>query len=84
MINKTVDIKIDLEARQVALFVQIANQFSSKVYMQLKNLKVNAKSIMGMMSVGAISGDRLELSVDGEDENEAIVVLENFLTGKES
>ncbi|RRD95138.1 HPr family phosphocarrier protein [Clostridiales bacterium COT073_COT-073] len=83
MISKTIEIKIDLEARQVALFVQMANQFSSKVYMQLRNLKVNAKSIMGMMSVGAIAGDQLELSIDGEDEQEAIVALENFLVGKE-
>lgn len=83
MTNKTVEIAIDLEARQVALFVQIANQFSSKIYMQLKNLKVNAKSIMGMMSVGAVAGDRLELFVDGADEAEAIVALEKFLQGKE-
>mgnify|MGYP000948257923 CR=1 FL=1 len=83
MTKKTIEIKIDLEARQVALFVQIANQFSSKVYMQLKNLKVNAKSIMGMMSVGAIVGDRLELSADGADEAEAIPALESFLLGKE-
>lgn len=83
MTNRTVEIAIDLEARQVALFVQIANQFSSKIYMQLKNLKVNAKSIMGMMSVGAVAGDRLELFVDGADEAEAIVALEKFLQGKE-
>ena len=83
MTKKTIEIKIDLEARQVALFVQMANQFSSKVYMQLKNLKVNAKSIMGMMSVGAIVGDRLELSADGADEAEAIPALESFLLGKE-
>lgn len=83
MINKSIEINIDLEARQVALFVQIANQFSSKVYLQLKNLKVNAKSIMGMMSVGAIAGDQLELAADGADEQEAIVALENFLLGKE-
>ena len=83
MTKKTIEIKIDLEARQVALFVQIANQFSSKVYMQLKNLKVNAKSIMGMMSVGATVGDRLELSADGADEAEAIPALESFLLGKE-
>jgi len=83
MTKKTIEIKIDLEARQVALFVQIANQFSSKVYMQLKNLKVNAKSIMGMMSVGAIVGDRLELSADGADEAEAIPALESFLLGRE-
>lgn len=83
MTNRTVEIAIDLEARQVALFVQIANQFSSKIYMQLKNLKVNAKSIMGMMSVGAVAGDRLELFVDGVDEAEAIVALEKFLQGKE-
>lgn len=83
MTKKTIEIKIDLEARQVALFVQMANQFSSKVYMQLKNLKVNAKSIMGMMSVGAIAGDQLELLADGVDEQEVIPALENFLLGKE-
>lgn len=83
MTKKTIEIKIDLEARQVALFVQMANRFSSKVYMQLKNLKVNAKSIMGMMSVGAIVGDQLELSADGADEAEAIFALESFLLGKE-
>jgi phosphocarrier, HPr family len=83
MTKKTIEIKIDLEARQVALFVQMANQFSSKVYMQLKNLKVNAKSIMGMMSVGAIVGDQLELSADGADEAEVIPALENFLLGRE-
>lgn len=83
MTKKTIEIKIDLEARQVALFVQKANQFSSKVYMQLKNLRVNAKSIMGMMSVGAITGDRLELSADGADEAEAIPALESFLLGEE-
>ena len=83
MTKKTIEIKIDLEARQVALFVQMANQFSSKVYMQLKNLKVNAKSIMGMMSVGAIVGDQLELSADGADEAEAIPALESFLLGRE-
>lgn len=83
MVNKVVETNLDLEARQVALFVQIANQFSSKIYLQFKNLKVNAKSIMGMMSVGAIAGDKLELFVDGADEAEAIVALENFLLGKE-
>lgn len=83
MNKKAIEIKIDLEARQVALFVQIANQFSSSIYIQLKNLKVNAKSIMGMMSVGAIAGDKLELSVDGPDEAEAIEALEKFLIGKE-
>lgn len=83
MITKVIQSNIDLEARQVALFVQIANQFSSKVYLQLRNLKVNAKSIMGMMSIGAVAGDELELFVDGTDENEAVVALENFLLGKE-
>lgn len=83
MTTKVIQSNIDLEARQVALFVQIANQFSSKVYLQLRNLKVNAKSIMGMMSIGAVAGDELELFVDGTDENEAVVALENFLLGKE-
>lgn len=84
MIQKEVQLHIDLEARQVALFVQIANQFNSKVYIHFNNLKINAKSIMGMMSVGGAKGESMNLIVEGEDEEQAVISLENFLSGKES
>ena len=45
---------------------------------------VNAKSIMGMMSLGTIKGAEIELVVDGEDEKEAVAALKEFLTTEET
>ena len=54
MIQKSIQIKLEtgLEARPVAMLVQVASQFESTVYLGSDNKKVNAKSIMGMMSMG--------------------------------
>jgi len=58
MTEKKVMVKIasGLEARPVALFVQVASQFQSSIYVSMQNKKVNAKSIMGMMSLGILEG----------------------------
>ena len=60
MIQKAIQIKLEegLEARPVAMLVQVASQFESTVYINSEDRKVNAKSIMGMMSLGLASGDR--------------------------
>ena len=71
-----------IEGRPIALLVQEASQYASKVYIQVDNKKINAKSIMGMMTLGLISGERVEVSADGEDESKAIENIENFLQGK--
>ena len=65
MIQKAIQIKLEegLEARPVAMLVQVASQFESTVYINSEDRKVNAKSIMGMMSLGLASGD--EVSVVG-------------------
>lgn len=54
MIQKAIQIKLEegLEARPVAMLVQVASQFESTVYINSEDRKVNAKSIMGMMSLG--------------------------------
>ncbi len=82
MIEKKIEVKIStgLEAAPVAMFVQVASKYSSSIYVSLEDRKVNGKSIMGMMSLGAIEGEDLTLSVDGDDELEAINGIEEYLS----
>lgn len=84
MTEKKIMVKIasGLEARPVALFVQVASQFQSSIYVALQNKKVNAKSIMGMMSLGVLEGENIILTAEGPDEVEAIDKLEEYLTNE--
>lgn len=83
MIKKTITIQFNegLEVRPIALLVQEACQYSSQVHIEVENKKINAKSIMGMMSLGLTSGDKLTVVVDGADEEAAIAGVERFLLG---
>ena len=76
----TIGIQTGLEARPVAVCVQVASQFQSKIYVEHGNVKVNAKSIMGMMSLVLTAGDSVTICADGEDQEKAIAKLEEFLT----
>lgn len=78
-----VQLKEGLEARPVAVLVQIASQYDSKVYIEAEGKKVNAKSIMGMMSLGLNMGEEINVVADGEDESAAIENIETYLSGKE-
>lgn len=82
MVSKEITVKIvsGLESRPVAMFVQVASQFKSSVYVSLQDKKVNAKSIMGMMSLGVIEGESLTIIAEGEDEEKAIEELEKHLS----
>ena len=71
-----------MEARPVALFVQLAGQFQSQVTVVYKGRKVNAKSIMGMMSLGIGRGEKLTVMTDGPDEEDAVEKIQEYLTGK--
>ncbi|MFD1358845.1 HPr family phosphocarrier protein [Fictibacillus halophilus] len=79
----TVQLKSGLQARPAALFVQEANRFTSDVFVEKEGKKVNAKSIMGIMSLAVGSGSELLLAVDGPDENEAIEALAEFVSKTE-
>ena len=74
LVETSVEVKLKsgLQARQAALFVQEANRFKSDVYLQKEEKKVNAKSIMGIMSLAIAKGTMVTLIADGKDENEAI------------
>jgi catabolite repression HPr-like protein len=84
MIKKPITIKISngLEARPIALLVQVASQYESSIYVESEAKKVNAKSIMGMMSLGLDSGESVTVSVDGTDEVEAMESIEKYLSSK--
>ena len=70
-----------LEARSTAELVQVAVKFDSRVYIESGTKKVNAKSIMGMMSLELEHGDVIVVSADGQDEEQAIREIERFLIG---
>ena len=78
--NITVNLKEGLIARPVAMFVQVASQFESRIYIETPSMKINAKSIMGMMTLGMQEGKELTVTVDGTDEAFAIEKIESFLT----
>lgn len=82
MITKKIKIQIKngLEARPVAVLVQVASQFDSSIYVECGNKKVNAKSIMGMMALGLDAGEEVVVSADGDDESNAMADIEKFLS----
>ncbi|MCM3388665.1 HPr family phosphocarrier protein [Ureibacillus chungkukjangi] len=81
--NVEVKLKSGLQARQAALFVQEANRFKSEVYLQKDEKKVNAKSIMGIMSLAIARGTTITLIADGKDEQEAVEGLVSLIQREE-
>ena len=84
MITKKIKIQIQsgLEARPVAVLVQVASQYSSSIYVEVEDKKVNAKSIMGMMTLGLDAGEEITLSANGEDEDAAMSSIEQYLSNQ--
>lgn len=84
MISKEITIRLEngLEARPVAMLVQVASKYESTAYLQADGKKVNAKSIMGMMSMGLDTGEKVTVVVDGSDETDALKGIEDYLSGK--
>ena len=70
------------EAKPVAMLVQVASQYESTIYLENNNARVNAKSIMGMMTLGMGAGEEITVSADGDDENEALDNIEKYLKGE--
>ena len=84
MIKKPMTIQISngLEARPVAMLVQVASQYESKIQVENGDRRVNAKSIMGMMTLGLNVGESVTISAEGADEDAAIAGIEKYLTNK--
>ena len=84
MIKKPITIRLSsgLEARPVAMLVQVASQYESELYVESGRKKVNAKSIMGMMTLGLDAGEEITLSANGEDEEAAMAGIEQYLSNQ--
>ncbi|MBS7340599.1 MAG: HPr family phosphocarrier protein [Suilimivivens sp.] len=84
MMEKSIKIQLTggLEARPVAMLVQVASQYESSVYIEAEGKKVNAKSIMGMMSLALGTGESVKVIANGNDEQAAIDSIEEYLSGK--
>ena len=80
MISKEMEIKIPsgLDPSTIALFIQIASQYDSSV-----NKKVNAKSIMGMMTLGVPAGGKVNVVAEGNDETKAIEHIGKYLNNEQ-
>ena len=79
-----VELKNGLEATPAAMLVQVASTYDSKIYLQSEDgtVKVNAKSIMGMMTLGLAEGEHVKVTADGSDEESAIEGIEKYLSNQ--
>lgn len=82
MVSKSMTINIPkgLEARPVALLVQVASQYESSIYVEIQEKKVNAKSIMGMMSLGLAEGEKITIIANGPDEEDALSAIDKYIS----
>lgn len=75
-----VRLKNGLQARPASFFVQEANRFSSEIFIGKRNQKLNAKSIIGIMSLGIASGTEVVIGAEGFDEEQAVDRLKQLLS----
>ncbi len=77
MVEKSVVVAVEpgLQADKAAKFVREANRFATEIYLEKKGRRINAKSIMGVLSLAIASGDTITLFSDGSDGEEAIDAL---------
>lgn len=81
MFNKEVVVRCEsgLHNRQATYFVQKANEFESSIYLESDNRKMNAKSLLGIMSLGVVTGSKVTLSAIGPDAEAAVNALDTLL-----
>lgn len=79
MTEKTLTVNTALDARQAAFFVQTASKFKSKIEVSIGDKKINAKSIMGTISLGISEGQVATVMADGVDEQEAVAEIAGVL-----
>ena len=83
MTTKTVMVSLqeDLDTRPIAMLVQMASQYNSTVYIDHESKHVNAKSIMGMMTLALKNGDSVKVVAEGADEEDAAAKISQYLGG---
>lgn len=75
-----VKIKIGLKSNNLAMFIQKASRYDADIFVEKKELKANAKSLLGLMSLQIANNDTVRIIADGQDEKEAIQDLTQYLS----
>lgn len=75
----TINNQVGLHARPATFFIQKANEFRSNIWIEKDDRKVNAKSLLGVLSLGIVKGTTVKITADGSDEKEAINTLESLI-----
>ena len=76
----TVNNQVGLHARPATFFIQKANEFKSSIWVEKDERRVNAKSLLGVLSLGIIKGTEVLISADGPDESEAVSGLADLIS----
>lgn len=71
--------QVGLHARPATFFIQKANEYKSSIWVQKEERKVNAKSLLGVLSLGITKGTSITIIADGADEQEAVTTLVNLI-----
>jgi len=72
--------QVGLHARPATFFIQKANEFKSSIWIEKEERRVNAKSLLGVLSLGIVKGSKINIIADGSDEKEAVDTLVELIT----
>ncbi|MCI8474034.1 MAG: HPr family phosphocarrier protein [Oscillospiraceae bacterium] len=81
MKEATVNNQVGLHARPATFFIQKANEFKCSIWVEKDERRVNAKSLLGVLSLGVVKGTAISLIADGADEKEAVDALVELISG---
>jgi phosphocarrier protein len=84
MVERTVEVlnRAGIHARPAALIVKVANKFSSQLFMEKDRMKINGKSIMGIITLGAAYKSKITITTEGSDEEEAADAIEQLFLNR--
>ena len=77
----TINNEVGLHARPATFFIQKSNEFKSGIWVEKDERRVNAKSLLGVLSLGITKGTTITLLADGSDEKEAVAALSELVSG---
>ena len=75
----TVNNQVGLHARPATFFIQKANEFKSSIWIEKEERKVNAKSLLGVLSLGIVKGTEISVGAEGPDEEAAVLALQQLI-----
>ena len=81
MVSKAIVVQnqVGLHARPATFFIQKSNEFKSSIWVEKDERRVNAKSLLGVLSLGITKGTEITIIADGSDEKDVIDALENLV-----